>query len=349
MGALAHALKSPRVHERFEHFNGEAAIGSLGKVMRGHYAYEPFGRFWTDALTRPVRDDFWASRDMTTVADQIDIPVYLGCDWDNVPLHLPGTFRLWDKLRSNPNVQMGLLGPGGMTWPWESLHVEALAWFDHWLKGIDTGITEGPPIRYWLAGANEFRAAQTWPPEGVTQRAWSLSASGILNEDDGLSGSRTLEYQPATAVIPKGAPPQQSPAWLTWQSEVLPAALTMTGTPILELDATVSALNAHWYVTLFDVDPTGLTTPITAGWQRDNSRVITPGNDPVHTPISLVPNARQFLAGHRIQITLASDDHHEQAPAMLGFTHAPPGEASVNEVFATTRLVLPILPDRVDL
>ena len=62
-------------------------------------------------------------------------------------------------MRHNPNVRMGLLGDFGLTWPWESLHVEALAWFDHWLKGRDTGIMDGPPIRYCLPGAEEWRTA----------------------------------------------------------------------------------------------------------------------------------------------------------------------------------------------
>jgi hypothetical protein len=30
-------------------------------------------------------------------------------------------------------------------WPWESMHYEALAWHDHWLKGIDAGVMDGPP------------------------------------------------------------------------------------------------------------------------------------------------------------------------------------------------------------
>ena len=56
-----------------------------------------------------------------------------------------------------------MLGDYGLTWPWESLHVEALAWFDHWLKGSDTGILEGPRIRYVLPGAEGWREADTWP------------------------------------------------------------------------------------------------------------------------------------------------------------------------------------------
>ena len=27
--------------------------------------------------------------------ENVDIPVYLGCDWENVPLHLPSTFTAW--------------------------------------------------------------------------------------------------------------------------------------------------------------------------------------------------------------------------------------------------------------
>ena len=60
-------------------------------------------------------------------------------------MHLPGTFTTWKALEHNPDVRMCLLPHGGTTWPWESMHVEALAWFDHHLKGRDTGITDGPP------------------------------------------------------------------------------------------------------------------------------------------------------------------------------------------------------------
>ena len=60
-----------------------------------------------------------------------------------------------------------MLGEHGLAWPWESLHVEALAWFDHWLKGQDTGILEGPRFRYVLPGAEGWRTADTWPMPDV--------------------------------------------------------------------------------------------------------------------------------------------------------------------------------------
>ncbi len=57
---------------------------------------------------------------------RVEIPVYLGADWDSVPLHLPSTFSAWAALRPNPNVRMAMLSPGGFSWPWESLHYEIL-------------------------------------------------------------------------------------------------------------------------------------------------------------------------------------------------------------------------------
>lgn len=63
--------------------------------------------------------------------ENIDIPVHLGCDWDNVPLHLPSTFTTLQALSNSPEVRVGMLGEYGLTWPWESKHREALAWYDH--------------------------------------------------------------------------------------------------------------------------------------------------------------------------------------------------------------------------
>ena len=43
--------------------------------------------------------------------------------------------------------------------------IEALQvrWFDHWLKGIDNGITAEPPVRIFVMGANRWRDEHEWP------------------------------------------------------------------------------------------------------------------------------------------------------------------------------------------
>ena len=50
-----------------------------------------------------------------------------------------------------------LAGPAHLERPFHTFHSEVLRWHDHWLKGIDTGIMDEPPVRYWVMGANEWR------------------------------------------------------------------------------------------------------------------------------------------------------------------------------------------------
>jgi hypothetical protein len=57
----------------------------------------------------------------------------------------------------------------------------------------------------------------------------------------------------------------------------------------------------------------------------------------------LVPNARQFAAGHRIQVTITSDDQDPDTPAIMNFRHASVGTSSINTVRSASRLLLPVL------
>jgi putative CocE/NonD family hydrolase len=355
-------LRTDRVHAKFEHLNGEAAVSALGKLMRAKYDSDPFDQLWTEMVSRPVRDEWWSERNLADAADRIEVPVYLSCDWENVPLHLPSTFLLWKALDGKVPLQMGLLGKNGLTWPWESFHVEALAWFDHWLKGADTGILEGPPIRYWLPGADEFHTADTWPPPGTTLQELALRADGALNTDPGPAGERSYLFLPPNVTRPKGAPQPELPPVLTWQTEPLAAHLDMVGEIELVLEATTSALDAHWIVTLQDVHPDGSVDDVTAGWLRASLRALDeaasrPGapqlllthsvpvepRQPTTYRIPLVPNARRFLAGHRIRLVITSDDRSDEAPAMMQFEHACAGDASVNTILSGSRLLLPVL------
>jgi predicted acyl esterase len=57
----------------------------------------------------------------------------------------------------------------------------------------------------------------------------------------------------------------------------------------------------------------------------------------------LLPNARRFHRGHRIRLTLTSDDQNPEAPAIMGFRHAPVGTSTINTVRSSSRLLLPVL------
>src|SRR5262249_21124666 len=66
-----------------------------------------------------------------------------------------------------------------------------LPFYDRYLKGNKTDYDERPAVEYFVRGANLFRSAQTWPPDGVRYQAWHLHAgpSGSVTSlnDGGLS------------------------------------------------------------------------------------------------------------------------------------------------------------------
>jgi uncharacterized protein len=363
VNAARHVLNRPRLHKKFATMNGEASIGVMKEALKLHHDPHPWDDLWRSvAVEHPVRDDWWEERNLVPRLHQVTVPVYLGCDWENVPLHLPSTFPTLAALTNSPSVRVTMLGDFGLTWPWESLHVEALAWFDHWLKGADTGILDGPVIRYWLPVADEWRTTETWPPPEAAYLAFALNADGSLNPAEGQSGA--ADYLTLGGGLNRGqASPTDPPAYLTWTSDPLDEDLDMAGDIELRLEARSTAADTAWIATLQDVEPDGTCHDVTAGYLRaslrkvdeDASRVgapVLPCREAVAVPIGqdvqyripLVPNARRFKAGHRIRLHLTSDDQDPKAPAIMGFRHATVGTSTINSIRSESRLLLPFLP-----
>jgi hypothetical protein len=59
--------------------------------------------------------------------------------------------------------------------------------------------------------------------------------------------------------------------------------------------------------------------------------------------ILIAPNARRFRAGHKLLLSLTTDDQNKDTPAPLEFRHASIGTSSFNTVFSSSRLLLPVL------
>lgn len=361
IGLARRVLNTPGLHHRFATMNGESAVTMMRQLLKLPHNPHPWDDLFLDTVVKhPLRDDWWEARNLLPLLKEIDIPVYLGCDWENVPLHLPSTFAAWKALADNPNTRIGMLGKFGLTWPWESLHTEALAWYDHWLKGADTGIMAGPPIRYVLPGAEGWHTADAWPPE-ASQRELALRADGELSEDEGEPGAR--EYLVLGAGLNRAKPSAiDPPSTLMWTSAQLDGAVDVVGDVELRLVAAATALDTAWIATLQDVAPDGDVVDVTAGWLRASLRAVDDaassdrapalpctdalavpvGQDVVHR-IPLVANARRFRAGHRLRLVLTSDDQDPATPAIMNFRHASVGTSSVNTVRSSSRLLLPVL------
>jgi predicted acyl esterase len=360
--AVGKLLHLPKIHKGFETFNGEAAMTGIKLLLKLHHDPHPWDDLWRAIVVEhPVRDAWWEQRNLLPLLHKVKVPVYLGCDWQNVPMHLGSTFPAFEALTNSPHVRVAMLGQHGLSWPWESLHIEALAWFDQWLKGRDTGVLEGPPIRYLTPGAEGWREAATWPPAQAQHQSWSLCANGALGAAEEQVGSRAM--MTLGAGLNRAQPSETDPpAFLIWTSPPLDDDLEVLGEIELQLDAVCTASDTAWIATLQSVDPAGEVVDITAGYLRASLRQVdesasrtgspalpcrtfepVPIGELVRYRIPLVVNARCFKRGHAIRLFLTSDDQNMATPAMLTYRHASVGTSCLSTIASTSRLLLPVV------
>jgi len=103
-------------------------------------------------LTHPHKDAFWKHASVDEDYRQIQCPVYAIGGW--VDGYKNTVFRLLSHLTV---PRKGLVGPWthiyphtGVPGPAIGYLSEALRWWDHWLKGEDTGIMQEPALRVWM-------------------------------------------------------------------------------------------------------------------------------------------------------------------------------------------------------
>ena len=190
---------------------------------------------------------------------------------------------------------------------------------------------------------------------GMTHRSMAAIADGLAER-----GVASLRYQ--FPYMEKRGKRPDPPAMLTWTSAPLAEPIDLVGEIELRLVASATAADTAWLATLRDVAPDGEVTDVTAGWLRASLREVdeaasTPGaptlpcrnatalpiGEDVEYRIPLVPNARRFAPGHRIQLVLTSDDQNPATPAIMDFRHASVGTSSLNTVRSSSRLLLPVL------
>jgi predicted acyl esterase len=363
MGAVREILLTPGIHKKFEMANGEAAIAGLKVLLNLHHDPHPWDDLWRAiAAEHPIRDAWWEDRNLVPLLDRVEIPVYMGCDWQNVPLHLPHTFTAYQRLSNCKHLRVAMMGEHGLAWPWESLHIEALAWFDQWLKGHDTGILEGSHFRYVIPGAEGWRTTGTWPLPEAEHHTYALRSDGGLGKDEGESGSRT--YMNLGGGLNRPHPSETDPpSYLHWTTPPLPRDLDLVGPIELQLDAACTAPDTAFIAVLQDVDEEENAVNVTAGYLRAGLRGVDEGASKPGAPVlpclsfdaipigervayrvPLVPNSRRFRAGHKLRLCLTTDDQNKDTPAMLEFRHATVGTSSFNTVSSSSRLFLPVLP-----
>lgn len=217
-----------------------------------------------------------------------------------------------------------------------------IRWFDHWLKGIDTGMLNEAPIKLFVMGANTWRNEHEWPLARAVETRYYLHSGGHANSLHG-DGALTLDppqgeeastdqyiYDPADPVPTRGGALLMSPEYrsgphdqrpvedrtdvLVYTSAVLSSAVEVTGPIKVHLWAASSAPDTDFVARLVDVHPDGYAQNLTDGILRARYRafergeapgLIEPGAAYIYE-IDLWATSNLFQAGHRIRLDVTS-------------------------------------------
>ena len=108
--------------------------------------------FYLDYLLHPQEDDFWRPSSMKYKYDKIKVPVYFKCGWPPNGRWSAPVFNAMNSKELNVYKRCGVMeGYNGMELPYRFMNEEQLRWYDYWMKGIDTGIVDEPPMKLILS------------------------------------------------------------------------------------------------------------------------------------------------------------------------------------------------------
>ncbi|HEY3683702.1 MAG TPA: CocE/NonD family hydrolase [Streptosporangiaceae bacterium] len=250
----------------------------------------------------------------------------------------------WGRSGSAPTPMLKAIGPVGES----PVNEMMLAWYDHFLKGQDNGVSTGKPtVDYFEMGANVWRRAAGWPLPGTRMTRYYLDSDGHAAS---VNGTGTLTsappasapadhytYRPWDPVPSMGghsccgtvggqqgaydqAPIEQRPDVLVYSGPALTQDLHVTGPISVSLYAKTSARDTDWTAKLVNVHPDGTAVNLNDGIVRAAARdslshlsPVTPGKAYKYT-ISVWPTSNLFKKGDRIRVEISSSDYPQFAP-----------------------------------
>ena len=215
-------------------------------------------------------------------------------------------------------------------------------WFDHFLKGIDNGVTDDPPVYVFVMGPNRWYGEQDWPLPQTKWTKYYFHSGGKANSLKGDGGLDTrppadepfdgYTYDPAdpTPAAPftnghiDGAVDTRLPAIrddvLVYSTPPLEQDIEVTGPIEARLYAATSARDTDWMIRLIDVHPDGYAAFLGEGVMRARHRnplkrgqfdgeklsKIEPGRVYEYTIHFWRTTGNVFQRGHRIRIEISS-------------------------------------------
>jgi putative CocE/NonD family hydrolase len=326
-----------------------------GSVLMSYNAYPPdpeiVGERWRDMwrerlehavffpqlwLEHPRRDDYWKHGSVCENFGAVICPVYAIGGWADA--YSNSILRLLARLEA---PRKGLIGPWAHLYPHEGVPgpaigflQEALRWWDHWLKGVDTGVMAEPMLRVWMQESvapkpfykqrpGRWAAEAQWPSPRIAFKSFSLDGGR-------LSSASAVEAQldvrsPQTTGLDAGewcgfGAPGEMPldqreddgCSLTFDSEPLREKMEILGAPVARLEIAADQTVAMIAVRLNDIAPGGASTRVTYGLLNLTHRDSHEHPEPLElakrylVSVALNDVAYAFPARHKLRLAIST-------------------------------------------
>ena len=343
-------------YDIYDAFMNATSAGEFGR----QHGLEQIG-FWRQITQHPAYDSFWSSQAMDKIlaAQPLKVPVMLVDSlWDAEDIYgAPAMYRALEPKDANNDMLFMSIGPwyhgqaidqgrntGNIQWDqdaskWWRHHVLA-SFLAHYLKGTPMDVA---PVTAFQSGTNEWQRLNAWPAGRSTQQLYLRPDMSVGFESVG-GAARTANYtsDPAHPVTYVPRPDRDATyeddhwkAWLTtdqrnvsarpdvltFTGPVLTQPVTVSGAPVVHLNASTSGTDSDWVVKLIDVYPAevpidramgGYQFPIAMdifrGRYRESLAVAKPlkANVPLAYTFDLPTTNHVFLPGHRIMVQVQS-------------------------------------------
>ncbi|MEQ8785938.1 MAG: CocE/NonD family hydrolase [Pirellulaceae bacterium] len=245
----------------------------------------------------------------------------------------------WEHIINRHRVAAGVdFGPGAII-DWDGY---VLRFFDHYLKEVDNGVAQDPPVHVFVMGRNQWRAARDWPLPETRFTKYYLHSGGSANSSsgDGVLNTEPPTDEPSDRYVYDPHAPTPSAGFenghidgprdvsksseredvLVYDTPVLSEDVEIVGPITARLFAATSGHDTDWMVRLIDVHPDGQALFLGEGLMRARHRdperrgafnpnrlsKLKPGQSYEYTIEFWRPTGNLFARGHRIRIEISS-------------------------------------------
>ena len=214
-----------------------------------------------------------------------------------------------------------------------------LRWYDYWLKGIDNGMMDEPPVDIFVMGENRWRSEQEWTLSRAQETKYYFHSSGRANTRFGDGSLNTTPpadeptdsfvYDPEDPVPTYGGNVSMYPSTggprdqraiqrrddvLVYTGGTLTKDIEVTGRILTKVYAASSAADTDFTAKLVDVHPNGYAQLLAEGIIRARYRnsfkkqeLLTPEEVYEYT-VDLWSVSHVFQKGHKIQVEISSSN-----------------------------------------